>query len=320
MLEMSQETIKDEEKSNILQTLIGIAESIEPINYDDEERIEIENIDEDQYNIRADAADILVRVGDEPSQQIGARILRELGRDKSRLKTLYTDRQNVHDTVINKTVNEFVDYLIKRDSKTILPFAQVHSEITSLIYNSNFSRIMREKCFSSLNRISIDTATFTIHKVTLADVLANVWDIIKNHTEKENNKFYIREELEKRLLEELIDMSGTCSTGYFARLINVLSEHDFKLTISGDEQLQANIAARLNARIKDIKDEDLKGTILLGMMNDADKEDKEAFVKFVLDEEEAIRKELYTEFVINWTMPSEHFERQFKFVISKFVI
>jgi hypothetical protein len=57
----------------------------------------------------------------------------------------------------------------------------------------------------------------------------------------------------KRLLEELIDMYGTCSSGFSSRLVNVISGYgDFNLNISWRDQIIANFTGRLNARARDI--------------------------------------------------------------------
>jgi hypothetical protein len=59
--------------------------------------------------------------------------------------------------------------------------------------------------------------------------------------------------MKNRLLEELQDMSGTCSTGFANRLVNVISGFgDFNLTISWRDQLISNFVGRLNARARDI--------------------------------------------------------------------
>jgi len=57
----------------------------------------------------------------------------------------------------------------------------------------------------------------------------------------------------KRLLEELDDMSGTCSSGFASRLVNVISGFgEFNIQISFADQIISNFAGRLNARLKKI--------------------------------------------------------------------
>jgi hypothetical protein len=61
------------------------------------------------------------------------------------------------------------------------------------------------------------------------------------------------EEMYKRLLEELNEMSGTCSSGFASRLVNTISGFgEFNIQISFTDQIISNFAGRLNARIKQI--------------------------------------------------------------------
>ena len=64
--------------------------------------------------------------------------------------------------------------------------------------------------------------------------------------------------MKDRLLEELVDMSGTCSSGFASRLVNVISGFgDFNIRISWKDQIIANLTGRLNAKIKNIISTDL---------------------------------------------------------------
>lgn len=66
-----------------------------------------------------------------------------------------------------------------------------------------------------------------------------------------------KDELIKRLKEELYDMCGTCSTGFASRLINVLSGYDdFNIKISFIDQIVSNFIARVNHQIQKITDKD----------------------------------------------------------------
>jgi hypothetical protein len=68
------------------------------------------------------------------------------------------------------------------------------------------------------------------------------------------NKHEHKVELIKRLLEELEEMAGTCSTGFFTRLVNSLSgfEENMNLKISFEDQIVANFVGRLNKKAKEI--------------------------------------------------------------------
>ena len=61
----------------------------------------------------------------------------------------------------------------------------------------------------------------------------------------------------KRLLQELEDMSGTCSTGFISRLLNTISGFgDISISISFEDQLIANFTGRLNAYARRITESD----------------------------------------------------------------
>ena len=58
-----------------------------------------------------------------------------------------------------------------------------------------------------------------------------------------------------RLIQELLDMSGTCSSGHIGRLVNCLSGFgDFSIRISWLDQMIGSVTARLNTMITKIKD------------------------------------------------------------------
>jgi hypothetical protein len=60
----------------------------------------------------------------------------------------------------------------------------------------------------------------------------------------------------KRLFEELEEMSGTCSSGFATRLINVISGFgQFNIRISYEDQIVANFTGRLNTEARKISEE-----------------------------------------------------------------
>jgi hypothetical protein len=99
-----------------------------------------------------------------------------------------------------------------------------------------------EKIMSSLERIMIDTAKYEM--LNMSDILVLVWEYICQSEHKD--------ELEKRLLQELEDMDQTCSTGHLSRILNILSgyfsENVVQITLK--DQLRSNIFARYTKLIK----------------------------------------------------------------------
>jgi hypothetical protein len=62
-------------------------------------------------------------------------------------------------------------------------------------------------------------------------------------------------ELEKRLVEELEEMSGTCSSGHIIRLANVFNGFDFELNLGIEEEFRYKFKHIIMTEIKD--DEEL---------------------------------------------------------------
>lgn len=296
MLSMSEKNVSDKEKRKIIEELFDIAENGIDGNMDE--------------NIRADAVDVIVRLGNARELIMAQQMLGQLGERGK--KTMYHDKQNIHDSSINKSVNEYIEQL-GNTTEDVENFQNVHTEISKIIYSSEFKSADRIKAFKSLNRISIDTATFTKKNLTTAEVCAHIWRLINKHKPEEI------EQLKKRLVEEMIDMADTCSTGHVGRLVNVLSGYDFALKISWEEQVNSNISARLETRIKNIKDEELQEKIVVGMSENCEDEDRDAYIKFIEENAKSLKEELYKEFVEEGYINSKQFEKYFESGIKNFV-
>ena len=95
----------------------------------------------------------------------------------------------------------------------------------------------------------MDRFLYSKYKSTLSNILIKVWSYLVDH---EHEK-----EIRKRLMEELEEMSGTCSSGFASRLVNVISGFGkFNIRISWEDQIIANFSGRLNAFARKITDKD----------------------------------------------------------------
>jgi hypothetical protein len=117
--------------------------------------------------------------------------------------------------------------------------------------------------------------------------------------------------LEDRLIEELTEMGDTCSSGHAGRFVNVLSGVDVDLQISYQSQITANCVGRVNARIRSIPDDDLRASVSMGMLPDADAEDREACQTFITKALGELHTELYKEFVGEGYISKQEFEVYF---------
>ena len=295
--------VSDEERNHIQSSIMSIADR------------------EEDSNVKADALDVLIRVGDEEYKTLARELIIELGRNKdktnllNRHENLYNDSQNVHDHNVNSSIQSFVCRLVKEfnGKENIKSFTDVYTDISIIVKeNEDLSVEKKENIFNSLNRISVDTADFTKEKVTISELLVYVWMKIQTYDKN------IQTCLEQRMIDELLDMSGTCSSGHFERVVNVLSSVEEILTISWESQITSNVAGRLEARMKN-EPEDIRASLVLGMMENADEEDRDIYLKFIRESLKELHIELKKEFVDEGYIDNEYFERIFKLIEVKWI-
>ena len=219
------------------------------------------------YNLRADAADVLLHFCDNTSQPFleAREIIILLGRQTTNVKTVFDNAQNVHIKEIEDSITQAVEFLSSIDIMTI-PYTDTETDLIksknkempiTFDYMKNQITILTETKYGkkstpesdkiniSLNRIYMDRALYSKYNCSLINILLKVWSYLSSHESVNDMK--------TRLLEELIEMSGTCSSGFASRLVNVISGFgDFNITISWKDQIIANVAGRLNARINNI--------------------------------------------------------------------
>ena len=288
------------------------------------------------YNLRADAADLLVRAGSDQAKEIGRDIIILLGRNTGGLTTIYNDRQNVHDEKIDENIKKFILELssihLKNNSEgKYITFSDVQKEIEEIVSSKRFDNIASidekmdkatgktikssiDKVRSSLLRISIDQTIYDGGQ-TLQSLFNKVWQLINEHEYKDV--------LRDRMVEELIDMADTCASGHISRIINVLSGFEIEgktigFDIGWGKQIQSNLIARLNSRIKDIKDEDKQFKILDEMITSGNISSKPTLALFFRDNLLQIREEMFKEFVDEGYIKDDEFEEYFRSAITFF--
>ena len=225
------------------------------------------------YNLRADSADVVLQLGSEENKKTVREIIMMLGRQDGHVKTIFDNTQNVHIDEIEKSVLEALEFLSSINMKTLsgvpgtaqITFEYVKKQIEEELEKSKPKEPKRktkkykeekklydekeDKIKISINRIYMDRALYSNYNCSLLHILLKIWTYLSGHESGEDMK--------NRLLEELIDMSGTCSSGFASRLVNVISGYgDFNLTISWRDQIVANFTGRLNARARDLSSEE----------------------------------------------------------------
>jgi hypothetical protein len=238
------------------------------------------------YNIRADAMDILLQYGDDNCKEIARIVLQDLAGSGT---TIYNNAQNVHTKSIEDSVNKILCELNNRvDGKST--FEICLTEFTEYLAGSEKYKDSKPLKMS-LQRISVDKAIYGNVSMTLMGIFTKLWSYIKNHQH--------REELIIRLCEELEESNELCSTGYISRMLNCLSGiTDLSLTISYEDQIISNMGAKLNSRIMEIDDEKYRDAILEEMMLPSYMYSKRYnFLRFFRHNISSIREDLYQEFV-----------------------
>jgi hypothetical protein len=203
------------------------------------------------YNLRADAADVILTLGCEESKNNAREVILLLGFENRAVKTVFNNAQNVHNRAIEDSVLEILEFLAELPSMkvggskngVIISFREVKEKILNLSVEKELSEDDQKMINISLNRITMDRAIFSKFSCSLSNVLVKVW----SYTEEHKSGIDMRD----RLIEELVEMAGTCSSGFVSRLCNTISGFGkFNIRISWEDQIVANFNGRLNARAK----------------------------------------------------------------------
>jgi len=308
-------------------------------------RVEIEDIimtfaqdSELDYNLRADAADVILNLGCEDNIELARKIIIMLGTENTHSRSIYDNKQNVHIDEIEESVLIGLEFLaslcVKKCDNLIIDFDYVKGKILKIIESDKPKKDVEkhiiekhkekvDKIKLSLNRINMDRVLYGTYNLYLKNVIVRVWTYLKSH-KSENDMI-------KRLLEELYDMSGTCSSGFLSRLINVISGFgDFNIRISWKDQIISNLSGRLNFRAKnitnpDIIDENIKKYFIETDNNDDNDTKLEKLQEFqgrifeqmsIPNIKYALRKDFLTFFRVNMLSIREEMYEEFKNYIS----
>jgi len=237
---------------------------------------------ENKYNIRADASDVLLNVIEKEYQEIGQKTIKELsGVDVKR--NFYENKQNIHEVKVDESIKEFIHHLTSKQSLVIIRgteeklYKEVEDKLSIIDNDINI--------LNSLNRIYLDTKSY--EGFSLLTIFLKMWLYIQNHSNKN--------ELLKRLIEELKEMSDTCSTGHIIRLVNVFSGLDQNIEVKYDIKLimRNKILHLIHKKIDFEKDE-----IQDKVINDLDNKEKEVneFNAYVMKNLVEIKEQIYEEF------------------------
>lgn len=260
--------------------------NVEELKSIKEEVINIARNKDLDVEIRADYADFcLHNIQDIHVLNEMEDLLMELGGGK--LATFSENSQNVHIQEIDKSAKEILAQLSQDYNHWDHEYAKDLFEANSVYYTDLSKELEYDNDIvaKSLRRISVDRTQFREFGYVLWQIFMCLNEYIQNH------KF--KQDLEKRLIEELIDMYNTCTSGYVTRLANVCSGFgDFSVRIAWEDEIFMNLSARLNRCMTEEKNVD---DILENITTD-DYSSKQVYHQFFLEHISKIKEEMYQEF------------------------
>lgn len=199
----------------------------------------------------------LIRDRDDIQEEQKIRVVNRVERkeEKKNIRTVYSDSQNVHNTKINQSVLSVArhivglyNYQIGLDNELVSD-EQLLNRIGRYL-NTKYGNRLKE----SLDFISTSVATFGIN-ISLQDVFRAIWLWMGDQ------KPDLRNDLEKRLVDELREMEGYCTTGHLARLINVIQgftdDDNLTIKIADKDRAKSVVVAFLSKCVKESGDEKL---------------------------------------------------------------
>lgn len=240
--------------------------------------------EKEDYNTRADACDVVHHYSQGETQEFALTLLKKLGGDNP---NIYKDNQNIHAVDISEGIS-FIEKIVPT-----VKFSEIAKILTQGLYQKDGTFLPDPKIASSLGRIVLDNARYGSREAsrggksfTSEEIIERIWEYIQTLDDKTT--------IIERLVEELRDMADTCSSGHALRLINVLSGiiDGVNVKISFIDQIASSFEGRLQARIKQIEDEEVKSDIYLDMTDKGP-----AFMKFFLINYPLVIKELHIEYV-----------------------
>ena len=191
----------------------------------------------------------------------GKKIINQLGDlyEENKLKTIWTNSQNVHVESIAESTMKIVRTLFREWTRGTRSLSQEYNldQILEQLISTQDDQTV-EKIRKTMYRLSVDNSKY--ENLTLKDIFVMIWDRVKDNQEQQ-----------KRLVEEIVDADGTCASGYLTRLVNVLSgfeyEEELVMRLSPQEELRSSVFARINAKIRALPDM-LRNDLLESLVED----------------------------------------------------
>jgi hypothetical protein len=258
---------------------------------------------------RSECADILITLGEGNEIIFGEQVIEELGDlyNENKNKTIYTNAQNAHNETINENTRNIVralykDYLKTKSYNDLIKtsYEDIHKELSDI----DNSEENNDKLHSFFYRVMTDP--FRFERLSLSDIVLLVYNKICS--------FENKNDLMKRLLEEILDCDNSCTTGYFTRIVNTLNgfinDKDMCFNINPRDELRSVIFARINRNIRSLPEKTRES--VLEAIEEANFGVFEEFMDYYSPEDE-IRKEY------SGLIEEEEFNKLFSKCVDEFI-
>ncbi len=210
----------------------------------------------------------------------------------SKTGTIWTNKQMIHQ--ISADAERFID--------CIADFEHNDDFFDSVSKSNMFTST---GCSISIARISTDNSVYGKRNVTLKWIFCKSIKYIQSRPESQM--------LLQRLVEELEDMSMTCSTGHLFRLMNTFSGLDNFIKIDPYEELKACVTTRLQKHISGMSEENAE--IILNALMD---QDELMLQKYLFPTFAHVCSELYDEYVKQGIISEHLFYEKYRESIMSF--
>ena len=217
-----------------------------------------------QSNAKADIADFFLGLKENFSDYTlpenideyiakGKEILDKLSYEEGGAKTFYNNTQNIHKIEVDSSINPFIEMLLSINLEIPTNEDELDAFIDKVVdeindYSANIhSSDEQIRIIGAINRFILDNTLYSKYSVSLLTLLVRSYYYIQTHQHKD--------ELMKRLCEELCDMADTCTTGHIGRLVNIFSGYEVTLSMPIEEEIKSCVYARLTNIIGDKPEE-----------------------------------------------------------------
>lgn len=154
-------------------------------------------------------------------------------------RTIYNNKQNVHDNEINKSITGSLYRLL--EETVMIDDAKINEEIfNDLILSQTTKEALIEYC-----KI---TDVHAVLNVTFMEALKCIWNIIRKHVEAD--------EIKKILDQEMQDSICKCFTGRLSRLVNTLNGYDERVSVKiADSQQISNLISTIRKKTNNVEEQ-----------------------------------------------------------------